>query len=64
MNGVGSIYISNFAAAQDINILKSNYNIDIERNINAILSVARSGLLHHSKDDIPHYLYIPALDHE
>jgi protein-tyrosine phosphatase len=33
-------------------------------NIKAIVSVARSGHLHHSKEQIPHYLYIPAQDHE
>jgi len=32
--------------------------------ITAILSVARSGLLQHSREDIPHYLYIPAQDVE
>jgi len=32
--------------------------------IKAILSVARSGFLKHSKEDIPFYLYIPAEDHE
>ena len=35
-----------------------------DKNIKAILSVARSGLLRHSKEVIPHYLYIPAEDHE
>ena len=64
MTGTGSIYISNFIAVQDLHILKSNQNIHIEREIKAILSVARSGLLHHPKEDIPHYLYIPAQDHE
>lgn len=33
-------------------------------NIKAIISVARSGQLHHSREQIPHYLYIPAQDHE
>jgi hypothetical protein len=32
-------------------------------NIKAILSVARSGLLHHQKEHVPHYLYLPAEDH-
>lgn len=34
------------------------------KGIKAILSVARSGLVRHSKEDIPYYLYIPAEDHE
>mgnify|MGYP000244680829 CR=1 FL=1 len=38
--------------------------IYIVLGIKAILSVARSGLLKHSKEDIPHYLYIPADDHK
>lgn len=33
-------------------------------NIRAILSVARSGLLRHQKEDVPYYLYIPADDHQ
>lgn len=64
MNGNGSIYISNYAAAQDIHILKGIFPITIEKNIKAILSVARSGLVRHSKEEIPYYLYIPAEDHE
>jgi protein-tyrosine phosphatase len=64
MAGKGSIYISNFAAAQDIHLLQSKVWINLGKGIKAILSVARSGLLHHSKEDVPYYLYLPAQDHE
>jgi len=55
MTGAGSIFISNFAAANDIGTLQA-------LKIKAIISVARSGKLHHDKTDIPDYLYIPAQD--
>jgi hypothetical protein len=29
-----------------------------------VLSAARSGLLQHSKEAVPFYLYLPAEDHE
>ena len=32
--------------------------------IRAVLTATRSGLLRHSKEDIPYYLYIPAEDYE
>jgi protein-tyrosine phosphatase len=64
MTDKGSIYISNFAAASDLPLLQSKILYIIGKNIKAVLSVARSGLLHHRKEDIPHYLYIPAEDHE
>ena len=63
MTGKGSIYISNFAAAANVPLLHSIYHPNPELGIRAILSVARSGRLDHSKDDIPLYLYIPAQDY-
>lgn len=35
-----------------------------EKRIKAVLSVARSGLLGHKREEVPHYLYIPVEDHE
>jgi protein-tyrosine phosphatase len=35
-----------------------------EKNIGAVLTVARGGRLSHSVDHVKHYLYIPAEDHE
>ena len=63
LTGKGSIYISNFIAASNISLLHSIYHFNSDLNIRAILSVARSGRLDHSKEDIPFYLYIPAHDH-
>jgi len=33
-----------------------------EHNIKAVISVARGGFLTHSQDDLPNYMYLPALD--
>ena len=45
----GSIYISNYEAAQNLELLKGNLNANSAKRIQAIISVARSGLLTHSK---------------
>lgn len=64
MSARGSIYISNYAAAEDIALLNSIITYMLGKGIKAIVSVAKSGLLHHKREDIPHYLYLPAQDHE
>lgn len=60
MAGKGSIFISNYAAAQDISLLHCTPSSYPAKGIKAILSVARSGLVQHSREDIPFYLYLPA----
>lgn len=63
MGARGSIYISNFPAAQNLPLLQSTTTCKLGKGIKAVLSVARSGLLTHNKQDVPYYLYIPMEDH-
>jgi dual specificity phosphatase 12 len=64
MGDRGAIYVSGIDAARSLTTLKRIIQINLDHQIGAILSVARGGLVSHQKQDIPHYLYIPADDHE
>lgn len=64
MSGRGSIFISNYNAALNLELLASTQTSNLGLGIRAILSVARSGLVNHSREEVPYYLFLPAEDHE
>jgi hypothetical protein len=60
MSGRGSIFISNYSAALNLELLSSTHCAKLGLGIRAILSVARSGLVSHSREEVPFYLFLPA----
>ena len=58
----GNLFISNLEAASSLQTLKSIILSYEEYHIKAIVTVAKNHKLSHSNDDLPDYLYIPALD--
>jgi protein-tyrosine phosphatase len=60
----GSLYISNVEAAENPMTLKSNPRPTSEYKIGAVLSCAKGYELKHPPHVVPHYKYIPTVDHE
>ena len=60
--GVGAIYISNLAAAQNVSLLRSNPLLTLGLEIRAIVTAVKGAIVTHSKEDVTDHLYIPAHD--